>query len=143
MRSYTSRPWHSLTIHSCHFTTVCVTGRRGGFNPIPPTGVLFTVRLSYCQLIDGLVPSSPLLEALDSSHSTPPKMVLQYNDTRPNIPIASQSRPLSTTSSLRHRPVAPDVPFILPSHLQTQSLYLGQGLQRPRRKFLLHNNYMM
>jgi len=30
-------------------------------------------------------------------------------------------------SSLRHRPVAPDVPFIPPSHLQTQSPYLGPG----------------
>lgn len=37
-------------------------------------------------VIDGLVPSSPPSEA-DSSHSTPPKMVLRYNDGRPDIPI--------------------------------------------------------
>ena len=37
-------------------------------------------------VLDGLVPSSPPSEA-DSSHSTPPKMVLRYNDGRPDIPI--------------------------------------------------------
>ena len=37
-------------------------------------------------VLDGLVPSSPPSEA-DSSHSTPPKMVLRYNDGRPDVPI--------------------------------------------------------
>lgn len=37
-------------------------------------------------VIDGLVPSSPPSEA-GSSHSMPPKMVLRYNDGRPDIPI--------------------------------------------------------
>ena len=141
-------------------------------------------------VIDGLVPSTPPSEA-DSSHSTPPKMVLRYNDGRPDIPIphpgpghamgkqgsklyrnstqtsASRvrsgsssespvfhpssspeeirilpssgeipisSRPTSHVrskslprSSLRQQPSAPDVPFIPPPHMQTQSPYHEQG----------------
>jgi hypothetical protein len=46
-------------------------------------------------IIDGLVPSSPPSEA-DSSHSTPPKMVLRYNDGRPDVPIPhGMGRPAS------------------------------------------------
>ena len=37
-------------------------------------------------VFDGLVPSRPPSEA-DSTNSTPPKMVLRYNDGRPDIPI--------------------------------------------------------
>ncbi|KDR73691.1 hypothetical protein GALMADRAFT_71866 [Galerina marginata CBS 339.88] len=37
-------------------------------------------------VLDGLVPSSPPSEA-DSTDSTPPKMVLRYNDGRPDVPI--------------------------------------------------------
>ncbi|KAF8808983.1 hypothetical protein BYT27DRAFT_7095019 [Phlegmacium glaucopus] len=128
-------------------------------------------------VIDGLVPSSPPSEA-DSSYSTPPKMVLRYNDGRPDVPIphpgsmgkpgsridspafkpsyshrhdhesrvpeeirilpSSGDVPTSSTSSRHtrskslprssdhHRPPAPDVPFIPPPHMQTQSPYYGQ-----------------
>jgi hypothetical protein len=37
-------------------------------------------------VLDGMVPSSPPSET-SSSHSLPPKMVLRYNDGRPDIPI--------------------------------------------------------
>ena len=148
-------------------------------------------------VIDGLVPSSPPSEA-DSSHSMPPKMVLRYNDGRPDIPIphpgpghamgkqgsrgyrnspqTSSSRVRSGSSSespvfhppsrhdhessspeeirilpssgevpissrppshvrskslprsaLRPQVPAPDVPFLPPPHLQTQTPYYDQG----------------
>ncbi|KAF4614925.1 hypothetical protein D9613_002582 [Agrocybe pediades] len=37
-------------------------------------------------VLEGMIPSSPPSEA-DSCHSTPPKMILRYNDGRPDIPI--------------------------------------------------------
>jgi hypothetical protein len=158
-------------------------------------------------VIDGMIPSSPPSEA-DSSHSTPPKMVLRYNDGRPDIPIphpglgyamgkqgskmyrnspqTSPSRvrsgsssespvfvpssrrdhesslpeeirilpssgegPISSRpshvrskslprSSLRQNPPAPDVPFIPPPHLQTQTPYYDQGSTALPKRLLLH-----
>ncbi|KAF5358265.1 hypothetical protein D9756_001235 [Leucocoprinus leucothites] len=46
--------------------------------------------------IEGFIPSSPPSDA-GSSHSLPPKMVLRYNDGRPDIPI-----PYTSLSSRRH-----------------------------------------
>ena len=156
-------------------------------------------------IIDGPIPSSPPSEA-DSSHSTPPKMVLRYNDGRPDVPIphpgqsmgnpgsriyqnspqtsspqsrmrsgssndsptfkppyfprrdheshspeeirilpspteapSSSSHPNRTRSkslprsSDQHHPLAPDVPFIPPPHMQTQSPYGGQGPLPPQQ----------
>ncbi|KIM48646.1 hypothetical protein M413DRAFT_437832 [Hebeloma cylindrosporum] len=143
-------------------------------------------------VLDGLVPSSPPSEA-DSSHSTPPKMVLRYNDGRPDVPIphgmnnpgpvrahtlssgnrtrsgssgdspsfrshsrrhpssrspeeirilpsfgvgevpssSNSSRPsharsmsVPRTSDRRHEEI-PEVPFIPPAHMQTQSPYFN------------------
>ncbi|KAF5330574.1 hypothetical protein D9619_005274 [Psilocybe cf. subviscida] len=64
---------------------------------------------------DGFIPSSPPSEA-DSSHSTPPKMVLRFPDGRPDIPIphpnyhrpnmsgaGSSQRPRAYTLSQPHR----------------------------------------
>ena len=139
-------------------------------------------------VLDGLLPSSPPSEA-DSSHSTPPKMVLRYNDGRPDVPIprgmnnpggrsygnrtrsgssgdspsfrsqgrrhdptsrnpeeirilpsfgggevpssSNSSRPSHTRSksvprsSDRHHEDVPEVPFIPPAHMQTQSPYFN------------------
>jgi hypothetical protein len=144
-------------------------------------------------VLDGLVPSSPPSEA-DSSNSTPPKMVLRYNDGRPDVPIpramhssgpgrsqtlshgnrtrsgssgdspsfrshsrrhdptsrnpeeirilpsfgigevpssSNSSRPSHARSksvprsSDRHHEDVPEVPFIPPAHMQTQSPYFN------------------
>ena len=151
-------------------------------------------------VIDGMIPSAPPSEA-DSSHSTPPKMVLRYNDGRPDIPIphpglgyamgkqgskvyrnspqtspshmrsgsgseshvfipssrrdhesalpeeirilpSSGDGPISSRpshvrskslprSALRQNPPAPDVPFIPPPHLQTQTPYYDSSTALP------------
>lgn len=52
-------------------------------------------------VLEGLVPSSPPSEA-DSSNSTPPRMVLRYNDGRPDIPIPRPNG-LGRPGSKRHQ----------------------------------------
>ncbi|KAH9484446.1 hypothetical protein JR316_0003928 [Psilocybe cubensis] len=71
------RDYMSARERTAHWVQACSpTGYEGGlYSPSVPPSVL-----------DGLVPSSPPSEA-DSSHSTPPKMVLRYNDGRPDVPI--------------------------------------------------------
>ncbi|KAF8912138.1 hypothetical protein CPB84DRAFT_1902181 [Gymnopilus junonius] len=52
-------------------------------------------------VLEGLIPSSPPSEA-DSTHSTPPRMVLRYNDGRPDIPIPHPNG-LGRHGSKRHQ----------------------------------------
>lgn len=74
---------------TAHWVQSCSPSRfdDGLYSPSVPPSVL-----------DGLIPSSPPSEA-DSSHSTPPRMVLRYNDGRPDIPIP---HPGSTHGNPKH-----------------------------------------
>ncbi|KAJ3569399.1 hypothetical protein NP233_g5070 [Leucocoprinus birnbaumii] len=75
--------------------------------------------------IEGLIPSSPPSDA-GSSHSLPPKMVLRYNDGRPDIPIpytsfSSRSRRHENEAHRSHAPSKQAQPIpIQPSHKSSQ-----------------------
>jgi len=75
-------------------------------------------------VIDGYIPSSPPSEA-DSSHSTPPKMVLRYSDGRPDIPIPRPNGGYSVgrSGSGRHQH---------PSVTRSQTLSQNQSHSRVR-----------
>ena len=52
-------------------------------------------------VLEGLIPSSPPSEA-DSTNSTPPRMVLRYNDGRPDVPIPHPNG-VGRSGSKRHQ----------------------------------------
>ena len=87
MTEYTTNPQAVREYMSAQHRTARwlqgVAGHGGGqyYSPSAPPSVLEDV----------LVPSSPPSEA-DSSHSSPPKMILRYGDGRPDVPIPHSSK---------------------------------------------------
>lgn len=85
-------------------------------------------------VLDGLVPEAAASEA-DSSHSTPPKMILRYGDGRPDVPIPHsrhhqqhRSRAGSAADAPGYRPRRFDNPDVPPEEIRILPSFDGSNV---------------